>query len=60
MRKELIETFNAFRIAIGAVLSLLAGYMLDDDLILAFLLFLIGVGFLSVRIDAIKKEREEE
>jgi len=60
MRKELIETFNAFRIAIGAVLSVLAGYMLDDDPRLAFLLLMIGLGFLSFRNDAIKKEREEE
>ena len=35
MRKETIETLNAFRIALGVVFSLLAGYVLDDDMILA-------------------------
>ena len=60
MRKETIETLNAFRIALGVVFSVLAGYVLDDDMILAFLLLLIGVGFLSFRIDATEKEVFEE
>ena len=59
MIKETIDLLNVFRIALGAVFSLLAGYVLEDDMILAFLLLLIGIGFLSLRIDAIEKEAFE-
>ena len=60
MRKETIESLNVFRIALGAVFCLLAGCVLYDEMILAFLLLLIGIGFLSGRIEAVESEAFQE
>jgi len=61
MKRKIIELIEIFRIAFGLVFALFAGYVLKDDLVLSFLLLLVGVGFASFRITyEEEKEIEEE
>ena len=58
MDKGLIELIDLFRIVFGILFAFFAGYVLENDFKLAFLLLLVGIGFLSFHITPVEKKEE--